>query len=105
MCRRRFRVRTKGEPGNRGHAGAGDDGRPSSGPARIVRHSMHPLSKASLAERTAEGARFVFDGGWQCRIFVLADDLVRVLFVRPEGLSEPRTWMVAPGGEDVPWEG
>ena len=66
---------------------------------------MRPLSKASLAERTEEGARFVFDGGWQCRIFVLADDLVRVLFLRPGGLREPRTWMVAPGGEDVPWEG
>src|SRR5262249_21798429 len=29
----------------------------------------------------------------------------RVLFVRPEGLREPRTWMVAPRGEDVRWEG
>jgi alpha-glucosidase len=66
---------------------------------------MQPLIKASLAERTADGARFAFAGGWQCRIFVLADDLVRVLLIRPEGLREPRTWMVAPHGEDVPWEG
>src|SRR6516164_1126022 len=66
---------------------------------------MQPLTSASFVERTAEGARFVFDGGWQCRIFVLADDLVRVLFIRPEGLREPRTWMVAPQADDVPWEG
>ena len=36
---------------------------------------------------------------------VLADDLVRVLFVRDGALKEPRTWMVAPAGADVPWEG
>src|SRR5215471_12344443 len=66
---------------------------------------MRPLNEASLAARTPEGARFVFDDGWQCRILILGDDLVRVLFLRPEGLREPRTWMVAPGGEDVAWEG
>ena len=38
-------------------------------------------------------------------MFVLADDLVRVLFLRDETLKEPRTWMVAPAGGDVPWEG
>jgi alpha-glucosidase len=66
---------------------------------------MRPLIAASFAERTAEGARFAFDCGWECRIFLLADDLVRVLFLPPNGLREPRTWMVAPNGTDVPWEG
>ena len=66
---------------------------------------MEPLIAASFAERTAEGARFTFDNGWACRLFVLDDALFRVLFVRPEGLREPRTWMVAPEGVDVPWEG
>jgi alpha-glucosidase len=66
---------------------------------------MERLLKASWIESNADGAQFAFDGGWECRIFVLADDLVRVLFVRPDGLREPRTWMVAPRGEDVPWEG
>src|SRR5262249_33048789 len=57
------------------------------------------------AERTEDGARFVLDAGWQCRIFVLGDDLFRVLFVPPDGLREPRTWMVAPNGEELPREG
>ena len=66
---------------------------------------MQPLLAASFAGRTADGARFAFDGGWECRVFVLTDDLVRVLLVRPGGLREPRTWMLAPYGIDVPWEG
>jgi alpha-glucosidase len=66
---------------------------------------MRPLVSASFAGRTPEGARLALDDGWECRIFVLADDLMRVLFVPPEGLREPRTWMIAPDGVDVPWEG
>ena len=66
---------------------------------------MESLIAASFAGRTAEGARFTFENGWECRLFVLDDTLFRVLFVRPEGLREPRTWMVAPEGIDVPWEG
>ena len=66
---------------------------------------MQPLVAAAFIERTSEGARFAFDSGWECRICILADDLFRVLFVPPDGLREPRTWMVAPGGIDVPWEG
>ena len=66
---------------------------------------MEPFIAAAFVERTTEGARFTFDNGWACRLFVLDDALFRVLFVRPEGLREPRTWMVAPEGVDVPWEG
>ncbi len=66
---------------------------------------MQPLVAASFVGRTAEGARFAFDNGWECRVFVLDNALVRVLFVPPQGLREPRTWMVAPNGADVPWEG
>jgi len=66
---------------------------------------MQPLAAASLVERAPDGARFAFDNGWQCRLYVLADDMVRVLLVPPDGLREPRTWMVAPDGIDVPWEG
>ena len=66
---------------------------------------MRTLRSATLAERTDDGARFTFNDGWQCRIFVLADDLIRVLLVHPQGLREARTWSVAPGDDDVPWEG
>jgi len=66
---------------------------------------MQPLVAASLLEATEDGARFGFADGWQCRLFVLADDILRVLLIPPDGLREPRTWMVAPGGTDVPWEG
>jgi len=66
---------------------------------------MQPLVVASLLERADDGVRFAFANGWQCRLFVLADDMVRVLLTPPDGLREPRTWMVAPGGSDVPWEG
>src|ERR1700757_2978322 len=66
---------------------------------------MQPLLTASFAGRTAEGVRFTFEAGWQCRVFVLANDLVRVLFIPPAGLREPRTWMIAPNGTDVLWEG
>lgn len=66
---------------------------------------MQPLIAASFAGRIDGGARFAFDSGWECRIFVLAEDLVRVLFLHPDGLREPRTWMVAPNGADVVWEG
>ena len=66
---------------------------------------MLPLVAATFAGRTADGVRFTFGNGWECRIYVLANDLVRVLFTGPDGLREPRTWMVAPHGVDVPWEG
>jgi alpha-glucosidase len=36
---------------------------------------------------------------------VLADDLVRVLFLRNGTLKEPRTWTVAPADTPMPWEG
>src|SRR5437764_12100197 len=66
---------------------------------------MQPLAAASLVERVADGARFALDNGWECRLFVLSADLMRVLLIPPGGLRQPRTWMVAPGGTDVPWDG
>ena len=66
---------------------------------------MQPLADARFAGRTHAGVALDLDGGWRCRVFVLADDLVRVLFVKDGVLKEPRTWMVAPNGRDVAWEG
>jgi alpha-glucosidase len=66
---------------------------------------MRPLVSATFAGRFPDSVRFDFESGWQCRILVLADNLIRVLFLRNGTLKEPRTWMVAPGNVDVPWEG
>ena len=66
---------------------------------------MQRLVNATFAGRFTDSVRFDFESGWQCRIFVLADDLVRVLLLRNGTLKEPRTWMVAPANIDVPWEG
>ncbi len=38
-------------------------------------------------------------------LFVLENHLIRVLFQRYNTLRLDRTWMVAPDGNDVPWEG
>lgn len=66
---------------------------------------MQPLAHARFVGRVDDSIRFELDGGWQCRVHVLAEDMVRVLFVRHGELKEPRTWMIAPGGADVPWQG
>ena len=66
---------------------------------------MEPLSAGSFVGREADGAVFDLGNGWRCRIFVLADDLCRVLFSRHGRLKEPRSWTIAPAGVDVPWEG
>jgi alpha-glucosidase len=66
---------------------------------------MRRLSEAAYAGRAGAAVRFDLPLGWQCRIWMLDGEGARVLFVRDDALSEPRTWMVAPGGSDVPWEG
>jgi alpha-glucosidase len=66
---------------------------------------MRPLCEATYAGRVDGAARFDFARGWQCRIWMLDEAAARVLFLRDDALSEPRTWMVAPRGADVPWEG
>jgi len=45
------------------------------------------------------------DTGHTVEILVLEPDVVRVLHRPPGGLSNPRTWAIAPGAEDVPDEG
>ena len=65
---------------------------------------MRPAVAAS-ATRTENGAQFALDSGWRCRVYVLGEDLMRVLFTAPDGLREPRTWAIAPHGAEVPWSG
>ena len=66
---------------------------------------MRRLQIASFAGETRDGAAFSLEDGWQCRLFVLRDDLVRVLFTPPGGLREPRTWSIVGDETDVPWTG
>ena len=66
---------------------------------------MRPLIDAAYAGRAGDSIRFDLPFGWRSRVYVLADDLIRVVFLHNGQLKEPRTWMVAPDGIDVPWEG
>ena len=63
------------------------------------------MSAATFAGRLANSVRFDFESDWCCQVFVLADDLIRVLFLRNNTFREPRSWTVAPGDIDVPWTG
>src|SRR3982750_4135034 len=66
---------------------------------------MQALVHATYQGPIERGIAFALDDGWQCRVFVLDAHLMRILLVPPDGLREPRTWAVAPGDVDVPWEG
>src|SRR5437868_9883238 len=66
---------------------------------------MRPLVAATFAGSMPAGVLFALEAGWQCRVFVLADGLFRVLLIPEGGLREPRSWAIAPGGVDVAWEG
>ena len=66
---------------------------------------MQRLQNASFIGAAEHGARFSLEHGWECTIYVLRDDLVRVLLTPPGGLREPRTWSIVTEGTDVPWTG
>jgi alpha-glucosidase len=54
-----------------------------------------------------EGARVVFEANYGTRftVAVLDDRLIRVTLLRATGWRLDRTWSIAPGGEDPPFEG
>jgi alpha-glucosidase len=55
----------------------------------------------ALANQTGNHLELTADSGCRIELFVLADDIVRVL-VLPEGeLRGPRTWAIAPGMEEA----
>ena len=67
---------------------------------------MRPVRSATLAGTDARGIMLQCGDALTCRISVLRDDLVRVIFLRDGVPRQPRTWMVLePGTRDVPWEG
>ncbi|MFL6684198.1 MAG: alpha-glucosidase, partial [Paraburkholderia graminis] len=71
---------------------------------RSITNLKHP-PRFALASH--EGNRIVLASPANCRIelYVLAEDIIRVL-VLPDGeLHGPRTWAIAPGAEDVALEG
>ncbi|BCQ29390.1 DUF4968 domain-containing protein (plasmid) [Caballeronia sp. NK8] len=61
------------------------------------RFALSERTDNRVALRCAEGARI--------DLFVLADDIIRVLVLPHGELRGPRTWAIAPGQEDVPLEG
>lgn len=65
--------------------------------------SVNPVF--SLRERTANVLTLECAEGHLAHLFVLEDDLVRVM-LRPRGtLKMTRTWAIAPGQADVPFDG
>lgn len=58
-----------------------------------------------LEGRKGPRVRLVSDQGYRAEIFVLEEDIIRVLMIPPEGLSGLNSWAIAPGAEDVPPEG
>lgn len=55
---------------------------------------MTPLRVARLVSAESGFVTVEFDGGWRCRIGIVADGIGRVLFTPPDGLREPRTWAI-----------
>jgi alpha-glucosidase len=67
---------------------------------------MRPLRRATLRETTERGVILDCGDAISCRISVLGEHLVRVLFLHDDAPRLRRTWMVpAHGADDVPWEG
>src|SRR6478672_11627502 len=62
---------------------------------------MKPLAKAAYAGRGTDHVRFDLDHGWQCRVYLLHEDLGRVVLLSHDALKEPRTWMVTADAVDA----
>lgn len=58
-----------------------------------------------LASRVGNHITLASDGPAVAHIFVLEDDMIRVMLLPDGALKHPRTWLIAPGQDDVPFEG
>jgi alpha-glucosidase len=58
-----------------------------------------------LVSRDGNHLMLASDGPALAHIFVLEDDIIRVLLLPDGKLNHPRTWAIAPGLEDLPAEG
>src|ERR1700681_1642003 len=73
--------------------------------SQVNHRSMATVPVFSLAARDGSRITLRSEEGLIAHIFVLEEDILRVM-VLPEGrLSFPRTWAIAPGLEEVPLEG
>src|SRR6185312_7756124 len=73
--------------------------------AKVNRKSMAAIPVFSLSSRDGSRITLGSEEGFIVHIFVLEEDILRVM-VLPDGkLNFPRTWAIAPGLEDVPLEG
>ena len=66
---------------------------------------MIPLRNATLHVAHDSSALFALERGWRCEVRMLESGLGRMLWHPPDGLREPRTWAIATGVDEVPWEG
>jgi len=69
---------------------------------------MTPLRRAEVLATNDGAVELGFEGGWKCRVSIVAEGVGRVFFSPPEGLREERTWSMAPlppGGGGAGGEG
>ncbi|MDR3440993.1 glycoside hydrolase family 31 protein [Telmatospirillum sp.] len=59
----------------------------------------------SLAERTASHLTLGCPEGHVAHVFVLEEDIIRVMVLPGGTIRAPRTWAIAPGADDVPTDG
>src|SRR5215472_7265608 len=67
--------------------------------------SLASPPKFDIAERSGNRVTLKSAGGHIAQLFVLEDDIVRVMVLPSGKPSFPRTWAIAPNEEDVPTEG
>ena len=69
---------------------------------------MTPLRRAEVLRSNDGAVELGLEGGWKCRVSMVAEGVGRVFFTPPEGLREERTWSIAPlppGGGGAGGEG
>ena len=69
---------------------------------------MTPLSSSAWQlspGAPAADASAPLTGGGQISVVFLSQTLARVCWQPAHGFKEPHTWAIAPGGQDVPWQG
>src|SRR6516164_9119362 len=66
---------------------------------------MKAVTSARLIDREGQTVRFAADFGATLTITVLEPTVFRVTLLKPAGWRLDRTWSIAPGGLEPPFEG